>query len=49
MKETMIQGIGWLLGQEDILPNRRAIVFGHGAGGGHFLPGSPGYHSGVSD
>jgi len=35
MKETVIKGIGCLLGQDSILPNRRTIVFVHGSGSSH--------------
>jgi pimeloyl-ACP methyl ester carboxylesterase len=35
MKETVIKGIGCLLGQDSILQNRRTIVFVHGTGGSH--------------
>jgi pimeloyl-ACP methyl ester carboxylesterase len=35
MQETVINGIGCMLGQENILPNRRTIVFVHGSGSSH--------------
>jgi pimeloyl-ACP methyl ester carboxylesterase len=35
MKETVVKGIGCLLGQDSILQNRRTIVFVHGSGGSH--------------
>jgi pimeloyl-ACP methyl ester carboxylesterase len=35
MKETVIKGIGCLLGQDSILQNRRTIVFVHGSGANH--------------
>jgi pimeloyl-ACP methyl ester carboxylesterase len=35
MKEMIVNGIGCLLGQEGILPNRKTIVFIHGAGSSH--------------
>lgn len=35
MKETVIKGIGCLLGQDSILQNRRTIFFVHGSGGSH--------------
>jgi pimeloyl-ACP methyl ester carboxylesterase len=35
MKESIVNGIGCLLGQEVIEPSRKTIVFVHGAGGNH--------------
>ena len=35
MKESVVNGIGCLLGQEEIVPSRKTIVFVHGAGGNH--------------
>jgi pimeloyl-ACP methyl ester carboxylesterase len=35
MKETVINGIGCLFGQEKLLPKRQTLVFIHGAGGSH--------------
>jgi len=35
MKEKVINGIGYLLGQEGLLPSRKTLVFVHGAGGSH--------------
>ena len=37
MKEIIINGIGCMLGQDVISPNRKTIVFVHGAGGNHRL------------
>ncbi len=35
MKESIINGIGCLLGQEVMVPSRKTIVFVHGSGGSH--------------
>ena len=37
MKEIIINGIGYMLGQDEISPDRKTIFFVHGAGGNHRL------------